>query len=146
MTQLKEIKMVRLNTGEDIVASCIVDEETDSVVLDSPMKVVVSRSQHTKQTLLLLMPWLPIELVEENSICVGLENVTAFMQPKSSLVEYYMNMLEVYEKILNDNDEDTLFDDPTEEEIEEEVEDYLDDEIDKMHNYGSSKQSKTKLH
>lgn len=143
MTQIKEIKIIRFNTGEDVVASCIIDEETDSVLLDNPMKVVVSRSADTKQTLLLLMPWLPIELVEEDSIYVALENVITFMNPKNSLVEYYTNMIEVYQKILDDTD-DSLFDNS---DNEEESDDYLDEEIDRIQEYiSSNKHDKSKLH
>lgn len=146
MTQLKEIKLIRLNTGEDVIASCIIDEETDSVVLDSPMKVLVSRSAETKQTLMLLTPWLPFELVEEESIYISLENVVTFMSPKSKLIVYYMNMIEIYQKLINDDNEEE--DEIEEDDFNEEEPNFLDEEANKIEEYlySFNKERKFKLH
>lgn len=120
-SQIKEIKILRLTTGEDIVSYCIIDEETYNVLLDNPMKIHISRSQQSKQTVLLLMPWLPIELIEEDTTYIKTDDVIAIMDPKQSFQEYYLNMVQAFENIeMVDSDQNNEEDDEDEEIDEDE--------------------------
>jgi len=145
MSQIKEIKILRLATGEDIVSYCIIDDETYSVLLDNPMRIHISRSQQTRQTVLILMPWLPIELIEEDTTYIKTDDVVAFMDPKQSFQEYYLTMIETFSKLeivdplSNDNEtddeEDNDFETAYEEEELNKIKDILDSIQDKKIKY-----------
>ena len=86
------IKIVRLQTGEDIMADMIEDEENDTVLLDNPMHIVFKRIP-TGQTVMMMMPWLPIELIKENNAILFTSDILTVIEPKDDLVEYYGNVV-----------------------------------------------------
>jgi len=86
------IKIVRLQTGEDIMADMIEDEENDTVLLDNPMHIVFKRIP-TGQTVMMMMPWLPIELIKENNAILYTSDILTVIEPKDDLIEYYGNVV-----------------------------------------------------
>ena len=62
ITPNTNIKIVRLQSGEDIVADFIEDDENDVVMLNNPMHIIFKRIP-TGQTVMMMMPWLPIEQI-----------------------------------------------------------------------------------
>ena len=129
MNNQTTIKIVRLQTGEDIISSITQDVETDMVLLNNPMRMVVKRVQ-TGQTVFMMMPWLPIEVIKEDSAVIYNSDIITIVEPKDSLVEYYQNMVtESIHTMLNSDSEEMMFDEDeeeyemTEEDIYE-VEDY----------------------
>ena len=100
MTELLElqIKILRLNTGEDIVGSCLMDDEHGCVSIENPMKVFIKRaSPPLGQTALYMMPWLPLEIIEDNLATINYDDIITVVDPKKSFVEYYNNAVEEYE-------------------------------------------------
>ena len=100
MTELLElqIKILRLNTGEDIVGSCLMDDEHGCVSIENPMKVYIKRaSPPLGQTALYMMPWLPLEIIQENLATINYEDIITVVDPKKSFVEYYNNAIEEIE-------------------------------------------------
>ena len=69
ITPNTNIKIVRLQSGEDIVADFIEDDENDVVMLNNPMHIIFKRMP-TGQTVMMMMPWLPIELIKSNSALI----------------------------------------------------------------------------
>ena len=133
------IKIIRLTSGEDIIADCIATEDEEVVRLKEPMHIIFKRIASGK-TIMLMMPWLPIELVEQNNTWLYSQDILAVMQPKQSLIGYYgksvkdlqIEMLQANQEVedsLNDYESNYSFDfsggeeeyddEPTEEEIEE---------------------------
>ena len=86
------IKIVRLQSGEDIMADMIEDEENDTVLLDNPMHIIFKRIP-TGQTVMMMMPWLPIELIKENNAILYTSDILTVIEPKDDLVEYYGNVV-----------------------------------------------------
>lgn len=99
MNKIPEIKIIRLNTGEDIIASCIFDDENNNVLVDNPMKIGVSRTLKAKTAIMMLLPWLPIELIEEDSTYINQNDIIAVLNPRASMIEYYNNLLDEFEKM-----------------------------------------------
>ena len=67
---MDNVKIIRMQTGEDIMASMIEKEEqNETVVLNNPMRLVFRRLP-TGQTVLMMMPWLPVELIKEDSAII----------------------------------------------------------------------------
>jgi hypothetical protein len=123
-----QIKILRLNTGEDIIGLCLNDMANGSIEIESPMRVIVKRMVPAGRTLLLMSPWLPLELVEDDSAVINHADIITIINPNNQFVEYYTNTVTEYkEKIMNeeefgimDDTEDFDFGDEEYEENEEE--------------------------
>jgi hypothetical protein len=128
---MDNVKLIRLNSGEDIVA--YLEEEDNNYLLLTPMAVFVKRLNSGK-TLMMISTWLPNELVEDEIISISKDKVLLVMQPKKELLVYYqksLDELDGYEiESGEDYDEESLRDasqDTDEEELEEEEDLYLTD-------------------
>ena len=109
------IKIVRLQTGEDIISKITEDGESNMVLLNNPMRMIVKRVE-TGQTVFMMMPWLPIEVIKEDSAIIYNSDIITTIEPKDSLVEYYQNMVnESIHAMLNSDSEEMMFDDDYEE-------------------------------
>ena len=126
----ENIKIIRMQSGEDIVASYTHDIETNQATLKGPMRLVFRRLE-TGKTMMLMMPWLPVEVMIENVATVSQKDILTVVQPKAEFIEYYDNTIseiELYSE--SANMEDLL---EEEEEYEEPGDDYYtDDEIDQI--------------
>lgn len=135
-----DVRIVRLQSGEDLIAEYEEKSEEGLVFINNPMTLVFKRLP-TGKAIMLMAPWLPIELVEQNNTWLYSQDILAVMQPKQSLVGYYgksvkdlqiemMHSSQEVEDSLNDYDNqqqldffedgtDEYDDEPTEEEVEE---------------------------
>lgn len=132
-TTNNNIKIVRLHSGEDIIADFIEDDESSSVLLDNPMHIIFKRVP-TGQTIMMMMPWLPIELIQDNQAVILADDILTVIEPKQDLIEYYGNVVLEAQKRMErklpfhpDND---IMDIDDEEEDEESVD--FDDVIEAM--------------
>ena len=86
------VKIIRLQNGEDIISDWITNEQNEWVQLNDPMSLIVKRS--VKGTVMMMVPWLPLEMVSDNIATISYHDVLTFAEPKEDLVEYYNNMVE----------------------------------------------------
>ena len=86
------IKLIRLQNGDDVIADYT--HSGNLVQLINPMRLVFRRLP-TGQTMMLVAPWLPNELIEEDHAIVSNTDVLAYFSPKNKLVEYYNKMVEI---------------------------------------------------
>jgi hypothetical protein len=86
------IKLVRMQNGDDIISD--VTQVGNMVTLTNPLRLIFRRLP-TGQTMMLVAPWLPNELIEENHAIVANTDVLTFFSPKNKLVEYYNKMVEI---------------------------------------------------
>ncbi len=129
MTTNNSIKIVRLQSGEDIMADMIQDEENDTFLLDNPMHIIFKRIP-TGQTVMMMMPWLPIEIIKENSAIVYASDILTVIEPKDDLVEYYGNVVVEAQQRMEEKRNFTNFDDEEEdEEYDDESEEIDADEL-----------------
>lgn len=77
-----------MQTGEDIMASVTELSGIDRLKLDDPMRLVFRRLP-TGQTIMMMMPWLPVELIKLNSATVDTYDVVTIVDPKDAMVTYY---------------------------------------------------------
>ena len=105
-----------MQTGEDIMASMIGEEEDETVLLADPMRLIYRRLP-TGQTVLMMMPWLPVELIKENSALIYNTDIITIIDPKDSMVQYYDNLVtktllemekseEMIEQLLKDQEQE----------------------------------------
>lgn len=128
MTTNNSIKIVRLQSGEDIMADMIQDEENDTFLLDNPMHIIFKRIP-TGQTVMMMMPWLPIEIIKENSAIVYASDILTVIEPKDDLVEYYGNVVVEAQQRMEEKRNFANFDDEEDEEYDDESEEIDADEL-----------------
>ena len=87
MAESLNIKVVRLQSGEDIIADVITDD--DITILNNPMVVMIRRS--TTGSVMMMVPWLPVEVISDNIATLNNSEIVTETNPKNSLIEYYLN-------------------------------------------------------
>jgi len=92
MPDIENIKIVRLQSGEDIIADCQQDEENSTMVLNNPMHIIFKRIP-SGRTVMFMMPWLPIELIKENMAIIYDNDILTMFDPKDDLIEYYNQLI-----------------------------------------------------
>jgi len=85
------VRIVRLQSGEDIIAGYSGNANTNIVVLDNPMHLIFKRT--TQGTVMMMLPWLPIELIKDNIATLLLGDILTIVEPKEDLKEYYHNVI-----------------------------------------------------
>jgi molecular chaperone DnaK (HSP70) len=134
---MDNVKIIRMQTGEDIMASMIEKEEqNETVVLNNPMRLVFRRLP-TGQTVLMMMPWLPVELIKEDSAIIYTTDIITIVEPKESMKEYYENLVDkTIEEMLNSEEllEQRLSNMEKEEQEEQKIAEEIINEIREMRN------------
>jgi len=85
------VKIVRLQSGEDIIAGYLEDNDSEIVLLDNPMHLIFKRTP--RGTVMMMMPWLPIELIKDNIATIYTTDILTVVEPKEMLIEYYGNLI-----------------------------------------------------
>ena len=89
---MHNVKIIRMQTGEDIMASMIGEEQEETVLLEDPMRLIFRRMP-TGQTVMMMMPWLPVELIKDNNALIYNSDIVTIIDPKESMIEYYENLV-----------------------------------------------------
>jgi len=122
---IQGVKIVRLQSGEDIIAGLIQDDESEMIMLDNPMHLIFKRT--SQGTMMVMLPWLPIELIKDNIATIYSSDVLTIVDPKDALIEYYGNLINTQQ--LKDMRDNTMVDNLKEalDDIDDE-EDYSEEE------------------
>ncbi len=125
MTALPQhrVKIIRLQNGEDLISDCIMDDGEEWIQLNDPMSLIVKRS--VKGTVMMMVPWLPLEVVSDNIATISFHDVLTFAEPKEDLIEYYNNMVEQAKISVAKNDDVLKI-------LKEELLEYRDEVLDEM--------------
>ena len=121
---IQGVKIVRLQSGEDIIAGLIQDDTSKMIMLDNPMHLIFKRT--SQGTMMVMLPWLPIELIKDNIATIYSSDVLTIVDPKDALVEYYGNMIntqqlkDMRDNTMVDNLKEALDDSDDEEDYSEE--------------------------
>ena len=131
---MHNVKLIRMQSGEDIMASMFEQEDSDQIQLNDPMRLVFRRMP-TGQTVMMMMPWLPVELIKENSALVYTSDIVTVIEPKEAMIRYYDRLVERTVNEMADSDkllEDLLDDQDKEDEEEEQQETIMQELIQHM--------------
>ena len=116
---MDNIKMVRLQNGEDIIGT--ISSNTSGVYnVSHPM--VVEITSRNGMPILGMTHWLPVQLVKTNEVTLTDKDILCMIEPSEDFIEYYNNTVEKIsellkaKKIIKDQMEDP---DTFEEDIEE---------------------------
>ena len=115
---MNSIKIVRLYSGEDIIAT-VEELVKDEFLFSEPMFFEVdSRSSKTH---ILMSHYLPIQLVAKNEVVINKKDIQFMTNPTEEFLEYYSNSVEKLKNLFSLRDEvDQVVDDelPSEEMLE----------------------------
>ena len=120
-----------MQSGEDIMASMFEQEDSEQIQLNDPMRLVFRRMP-TGLTVMMMMPWLPVELIKENSALVYTSDIVTVIEPKEAMIRYYDRLVERTVNDMADSDkllEDLLDDQDKEDENEEQQQEEMMQEL-----------------
>ena len=87
------VKIVRLVTGEDVLADFIEDSSDGTVLLSNPMSLIFKRMS-SGQNAMHMSPWLAIELIEENIAQIHSADILTVVNPRNELVDHYNTVVD----------------------------------------------------
>ena len=118
---MHKVKLIRMQTGEDIMASMFEQENSDEIQVIDPMRIVFRRLP-TGQTVMMMMPWLPVELIKENIATIYSTDIITVVEPKESMIRYYDKLVErtITDMLESDGMIERLLEEQEEEDEEEE--------------------------
>ena len=96
------IKILRLKDGEDIITAYHIDEKSNVVVMDNPMIIFFKRMGMGK-SIVMMNPWLPLEIVEQNIAKIYANEIMTIIEPKQSLVQYYLQSVKESKEMVEMN-------------------------------------------
>jgi hypothetical protein len=107
---MQEIKIVRLNTGEDIIASVYGGELEGGYIMSEPMSIdFQTRGQNSA---VVMGYWLPTQLTEVNEVFIKTENIMCIMEPNKDFLDYYTNSLKNLKRLKDvENSVESMTDD-----------------------------------
>ena len=91
------IKIVKLVTGEDLIADVFEEYTIKSLSLKEPMKFYLDYRNNNS---LVMQHYLPIQLVKENQIYIKLDKVLGIIDADNEFVEYYTTTIEKINRLL----------------------------------------------
>ena len=133
ISKMNNIKILRLQSGEDIIANYSIDEESGVVELNRPMTLFFKRLP-TGKSVMIMGPWLPVELIQNNTASLYTQDILTVISPKEYLINYYNDVANETEETLKEQGDEidmTLSsqEDLNEEDIEDDDEDWDMEEI-----------------
>jgi hypothetical protein len=100
---MNNVRIFRLKDGEDIITSYHLNS-SGLIEMHDPMTLFYKRMSAGK-SMLLMSPWLPIELIQKNTACISMNEVLTIVEPRTALIEYYNNaVVEANEVVSNFTD------------------------------------------
>jgi len=99
---MDNIKIIRLQSGEDIIANYNKDENSGVIIVNRPMTLFFKRLSMNR-TVMMMGPWLPVELIQDNSVELYTKDILTVISPKESMISYYINAADDMENTLKEN-------------------------------------------
>ena len=96
--KMNDIKIIRLNSGEDIIAEFSCDKRKKTVELNNPMHIVFKRTP--AGSIMMIFPWLPVELIKNNNALIKMTDVITIVDPKDDLITHYNKLIKQTEETL----------------------------------------------
>lgn len=126
MDEIFGVKILRLVSGEDLIGNIL--ENDNSFVITEPLHMIFKRTD--VGSVMVLLPWLPVEFIEENIATIAKNNVLAIIDPKDKLIKYYDENIQILkdklDKMERDQNKIMSYDEADEEEDSYETDELLD--------------------
>jgi len=99
---MDNIKIIRLQSGEDIIGNYNKDEHSGVIIVNRPMTLFFKRLSMNR-TVMMMGPWLPVELIQDNLAELYTKDILTVISPKESMISYYINAADDMETTLKEN-------------------------------------------
>ena len=139
MDEQLNIKVIRLQSGEDVIADII--DDNDTTILNNPMVLILRRSP--TGSVMMMSPWLPVEVISDNIASINNSEIVTITSPRDSLIEYYLTR--VGQTIVEVEKSDEMLQKYNEELSGETNGDYLDTFLEQNTNYNDSYDEETTM-
>jgi hypothetical protein len=99
---MEAVKLIRLKSGEDIIAYI---EQVDKLnfVIREPMVVLTKQDNRTNKHIIMMDHWLPVPLIRHNEAFITESEIVTMLEPTSDFSEYYENAVTNMKQILTFN-------------------------------------------
>lgn len=81
----KQVKFLRLNTGEDIISEMVYEEENNYFKLTNPLRIVYKQDA----LIMAFSPWVYFSICEKQEFPVFPNDVITVADPNQEIVSYY---------------------------------------------------------
>lgn len=95
---MEQVKLIRLKTGEDVI-SYVEAHDSGTVILRSPMVVIVKMNMRTENQTVLMDHWLPVTVIKENEAIIDASEILTMLDPSSEFSEYYVDAVVTLDEI-----------------------------------------------
>ena len=92
--EVKDVKIVRLTSGEDLIAGLI--EADGTYYLKSPMVFILKDTGRTFA--LILQNWLPVQIMKMNESVLKSKDVLFVAEPEENFSQYYLDQVQEMEE------------------------------------------------
>jgi hypothetical protein len=94
---MNNIKIVRLSTGEDIIAA-VTENGNGTIMVNDPMMFELSNRNDTYQISMAF--YLPVQLIKKNQMIMSADKVLCVSDPTDSFAEYYINSIQKMQQLM----------------------------------------------
>lgn len=94
---METIKVLRLKSGEDIIAYL---EQVDKLnfIVREPMVVLVKSDMKSGKQIIMMDHWLPAPLIKHNEAFLAENEIVTILEPTSEFSEYFENAVDAIHK------------------------------------------------
>ena len=94
---MEAIKVLRLKSGEDIIAYL---EQVDKLnfIVREPMVVLVKSDMKSGKQIIMMDHWLPAPLIKHNEAFLAENEIVTILEPTSEFSEYFENAVDAIHK------------------------------------------------
>ena len=90
---MNKVKIIRLKSGEDIIAFIETGKLEHTLKLVNPLTVLTVFNKKKMVQEILLNYWLPVSILRENNALIPLSEILTLVEPNEKFLEYYLNFL-----------------------------------------------------
>lgn len=94
---MEAVKVLRLKTGEDIIAYL---EQVDKLnfIVREPMVFMFKNNPKTGKDVVMMDHWLPVQLLKHNEAFLAENEIVTILEPTSEFSEYFENAVDSIHK------------------------------------------------
>jgi len=88
---MQNVKLIRLNTNEDIIASISGEELDGGYIVSDPL--LIEFYNKGRNTGIAMISWLSTQIMKHREVFIKNDNIIFIAEPTDEFVEYYTNSL-----------------------------------------------------
>lgn len=89
--QSSNVKFIRMNTGEDLLAEVTVDDKDEKCILVNPLKLVYLLGEKPGSMMLSLIEWIFPRVCSKQEFEVYTSDIITIANPTTDIVDYYLD-------------------------------------------------------